>query len=77
MWQYSDSTGIATKVCGSVLETLADPSYSFTGELSLKCKDFIMDLVFQRLIAGRYIMLGEKEHMDLFCGYVVNISVYF
>jgi hypothetical protein len=28
--------------------------------------------VFQRVIAGRYTLLGEKEYMDLVCGYVVN-----
>ena len=33
--------------------------------------------VFQRLIAGRYTGLGEKEHMYLICGYVVNVSIYF
>jgi hypothetical protein len=40
-------------------------------------KIWLWTSVFQRLIAGRYTVLGEKEHMDLLCGYVVNISVYF
>ena len=60
MWQYSDSAGTATKVCSSVWETLGGPSYSFTGELSLKCKNFVMHSCLSEANCWKIYSVGWK-----------------